>query len=62
MLNIGGEIFFKIIYLSDDFFVHIGVSQKLISIWETGRQELPVRQARKLAEVLGCDWKELYDY
>ena len=40
----------------------IGVSQKLISIWETGRQELPVRQARKLAEVLGCDWKELYDY
>ena len=39
----------------------IGVSQKLISIWETGRQELPVRHAKELAKVFGCDWKELYD-
>lgn len=39
----------------------IGVSQRLISKWELGQQEMPVRHAKKIAEVLGCDWKELYD-
>lgn len=39
----------------------IGVSQRLISKWELGQQEMPVRHAKKIAGVLGCDWKELYD-
>lgn len=39
----------------------IGVSQKLVSFWETGRQEMPIRHAKKIAKVLKCNWKDLYD-
>lgn len=39
----------------------VGVTQEAISLWELGKREMPVRHAKKIAEVLGCDWKELYD-
>lgn len=39
----------------------IGVGQQLVSFWELGKREIPVRHAKKLARVLGCDWKDLYD-
>ncbi len=39
----------------------IGVSQKIISAWEVGSRELPVRHAKKIAEVLDCKWKDLYE-
>ncbi len=38
----------------------IGVSQKIISAWEIGSRELPVRHAKKIAKVLDCNWKDLY--
>lgn len=37
------------------------VGQQLVSLWELGKRELPVRHAKKIAEYLGCDWKDLYD-
>ncbi|MDU0938795.1 MAG: helix-turn-helix transcriptional regulator [Clostridiales bacterium] len=39
----------------------IGLKQSVVSAWEVGVQELPVRNAKRIAEVLGCDWKDLYD-
>lgn len=39
----------------------IGLKQSVVSAWEVGTQELPVRHAKKIAKVLGCDWKDLYD-
>ena len=38
----------------------IGVTQRMISLWELGKRELPVRHAKKIAGILNCDWKELY--
>lgn len=39
----------------------IGLKQSVVSAWEVGTQELPVKHAKKIAKVLGCDWKDLYD-
>lgn len=38
-----------------------GVSYQMYSHYETGRRELPVRVARKIAEGLKVHWTELYD-
>ncbi len=39
----------------------IGVSQQLISKWESRKQEMPIRHAKKISELLGCNWKDLYE-
>ncbi len=39
----------------------IGVSPQLVSKWEAGLQDMPPRHARKIAKILGCNWKDLYE-
>lgn len=39
----------------------IGVSASYLSLLETGKRELPVKLAKKLAEILGCKWTEFYE-
>ena len=39
----------------------IGLKRAIISAWETGTRDMPVRHARKIAKVFDCDWKDLYD-
>ena len=39
----------------------IGLKQSVVSVWEVGVQELPVRHAKAIATVLECDWKDLYE-
>lgn len=39
----------------------IGLKQNIVSAWEIGRRELPVRHAKKLAQILKVDWKDLYE-
>ncbi len=38
-----------------------GVSYQMYSHYETGRRDLPVRVAKKIAEGLKVNWMELYD-
>ena len=37
------------------------VTQQMISYWETGKQELPIKPAKEIAKIFGCTWKELYE-
>lgn len=37
------------------------VTEVTISRYETGCSKLPVEKAKKIAEILGCNWWELYD-
>lgn len=39
----------------------IGKTESCISLYETGVSVPPVRVARKIANVLGCVWEELYE-
>ena len=39
----------------------IGVSEKTISTYETGRRNLPVDKAKKIGEYFKFDWWELYE-
>ena len=39
----------------------VGRTEGCISLYETGRREPSVKMAKKLAQVLGCVWEELYD-
>lgn len=39
----------------------IGVSEKTISTYETGRRNLPVDKAKKIGEYFKVDWWELYE-
>lgn len=44
-----------------EFAKAIGLKQSVVSAWEVGVQELPVRHAKAIATVLECDWKDLYE-
>ena len=37
-----------------------GICQQQVSLWELRKREIPVRHAKKIAELLRCDWKALY--
>ncbi len=39
----------------------IGVSEKTISTYETGRRNLPVDKAKKIGEYFQVNWWELYE-
>ncbi len=39
----------------------IGVTATLVGFWENGKRELPVRHAKKIAQILNVNWWELYD-
>lgn len=39
----------------------VGVSASYLSLIENGKRELPVKLAKKLAEILGCKWTEFYE-
>lgn len=39
----------------------VGVSEATISRYETGDREMPVRMARKIAQVLKVKWWKLYN-
>lgn len=39
----------------------IGVSEKTISTYETGRRNLPVDKAKKIGEYFKVNWWELYE-
>ncbi len=39
----------------------IGVSQRIISYWESGKREMPVRYARKIGKIFHINWKDLYE-
>lgn len=30
------------------------VTQQMISYWETGKQELPIKRAKEIAKIFGC--------
>ncbi len=38
-----------------------GVAQQLVSKWENGLREMPIRHAKKIAKELKINWKDLYD-
>ncbi|MFC2477117.1 MAG: helix-turn-helix transcriptional regulator [Catonella sp.] len=37
------------------------ICQQQVSMWELGKREIPVRHAKKIAELLRCDWRVFYD-
>lgn len=39
----------------------IGVSEKTISTYETGRRNLPVDKAKKIGEYFQVNWWQLYE-
>lgn len=39
----------------------IGVSEKTISTYETGRRNLPVDKAKKIGKYFKFNWRELYE-
>lgn len=39
----------------------IGVSEKTISTYETGRRNLPVDKAKKIGDYFQVNWWELYE-
>lgn len=39
----------------------IGVSEKTISTYETGRRNLPVDKAKKIGEYFKVNWWQLYE-
>ena len=39
----------------------VGVGQQMISYWENDVQGMPVRHAKKIAQILNVKWWELYD-
>ncbi len=39
----------------------IGLTSRVVSLWEIGKQDMPPRHAKKIAESLNCNWKDLYD-
>ena len=39
----------------------IGLKRAIISAWERGTRDMPVRHAKKISKVFGCDWKDLYE-
>ena len=39
----------------------IGLKRAIISAWERGTRDMPVRHAKTIAAVLDCDWKDLYE-
>ncbi len=48
-------------YNQQDIAKEIGVTQQLVSKWEKGIQDMPPRHAKKIAEFLDCDWRDLYE-
>ncbi len=39
----------------------VKVSSQHVSRWETGIQQLPIKHAKKIAKILNCNWKDLYE-
>lgn len=39
----------------------LGVSRQAIIYWERDQRDLPVKQAKKIANVLNIEWRDLYD-
>jgi len=39
----------------------VGVTEVCLCRYENGKRKMPVEMAKKIADVLGCEWHVLYD-
>ncbi len=39
----------------------LGINRSTIAMIETGKNHLTVQMAKRVAEIFGCDWKELLE-